>query len=1237
MQLHMQADGMSRKSIVGLLFIILLINCFINFVFIDNSRASSVLPKFYVDDDYDESTPGWLIDHFDNIQSAISASSSGDRIIVYEGTYTESLTIYHQLDIFGEDKEITIIDGENINDVISINAENVNISHFTIKNSGSSGNNSVIKINSGNAIITDNIITGGKQGITLNNCNNNIIYDNGIYSNSGDGLYFNHSDSNQIIFNSFTDNNNGLFLYTSSYNEIENNSNIKSNSANGIFLNESSNYNTLHFNNLSSNSLNGIFLNDHCDHNTIQKNDIYSNSDSGIRCENSSTNNFKSNIVNSNLNYGTLVVGSYNRIQYNDINYNSEHGVFLFADDNNIISNNTIKGNIKNGIHLSNSTNDNIYANEICNNLIYGINLDYFSIDNLIYNNYFHHNSENAMDKSLGNNFWNTTNTIGTNIIGGTIIFGNYWDDYDEISEGSYDNDNDGIADSPYTIYTVNNDYGPILDTNPPVIGIPSANPDLQTIGSYTNISVTITDNTEIKNVFLVVTDPNGATTNFSILQNRTGDTFYCNKQFNPVGNFTFYIFAKDPRNWQRSINKRFEIEEGQAPTITDNSPNTGSPDSLFTFNATVIDDNDGPLELTVKVDWSHGDNSGNTTMYYMGENYFELPVYLDKTTADLSYKYYAIDKWGNTIITDLMTITITDLIPPTIIIDKHEYSSDGVIHTYTIGTTITDETTVVDVFIEYWKTNENHLTVEMDKITDSYYEKIIRLNNPEEKIYCIINATDTSGNEANTKNPYADSGGPYNGVVSYKITFNASASYDLDGNISQYYWDFGDGITAMGEITQHEFLTNGNYTVKLTVTDNDDLTKTVTTYAAIIQSIKIQTSNTILNQINSNYGTDLTLNFYSYDTDGDSIVDIFVDPNEILKTIPVNLITVEDNVMFVISTNDDSIPEFFWNATTDEIININHIKFENIDNYYIPDDKQAMIILTLEKDGWICVDIEDRHPNSNIIISTESKNILQDMIWRENNRIYFLDDPDVTYTILFEDIYPDVTSPTFTPDQGQIIGKYNPEIIIKYDIEVIVTSASFGDFDITSDLETYDSKTYYYKPPGYLEEDYYLLEITAIADYGGSSDTSSIEYYFEPYTSPPPPVEKNMIEKYMIWIMLLLTIGIGGVIYTILKRKGIAFESFIYIKNKKIFPFFKPVVFGPLRIDVNEPKVNKAEFFVNGKLKDTLTEEPFIWNWNEPAFMGQKIETKVYDENGKSSSSGEMTFYIFNRPRFFK
>jgi PKD repeat protein len=58
-------------------------------------------------------------------------------------------------------------------------------------------------------------------------------------------------------------------------------------------------------------------------------------------------------------------------------------------------------------------------------------------------------------------------------------------------------------------------------------------------------------------------------------------------------------------------------------------------------------------------------------------------------------------------------------------------------------------------------------------------------------------------------------------------VTFNASESYDPDGYIVNYTWDFGDGnITTVTEpLINHTYTAFGNYTVKLTVTDNDNLT----------------------------------------------------------------------------------------------------------------------------------------------------------------------------------------------------------------------------------------------------------------------------------------------------------------------------------------------------------------------------------------------------------------------------
>ncbi len=56
-------------------------------------------------------------------------------------------------------------------------------------------------------------------------------------------------------------------------------------------------------------------------------------------------------------------------------------------------------------------------------------------------------------------------------------------------------------------------------------------------------------------------------------------------------------------------------------------------------------------------------------------------------------------------------------------------------------------------------------------------------------------------------------------------VLFNASSSQDPDGTIVGHAWDFGDGSTGSGELVNHAFPTQGTYTVRLTVTDNDAAT----------------------------------------------------------------------------------------------------------------------------------------------------------------------------------------------------------------------------------------------------------------------------------------------------------------------------------------------------------------------------------------------------------------------------
>ncbi len=81
--------------------------------------------------------------------------------------------------------------------------------------------------------------------------------------------------------------------------------------------------------------------------------------------------------------------------------------------------------------------------------------------------------------------------------------------------------------------------------------------------------------------------------------------------------------------------------------------------------------------------------------------------------------------------------------------------------------------------------------------------------------------------------------------VIGIQITFNATASSDVDGTIASYAWDFGDGSTGSGSIVAHGFSVVGSYTVKLTVTDNGGLT-TSNTSTVTIQAIPPSSSGNV-------------------------------------------------------------------------------------------------------------------------------------------------------------------------------------------------------------------------------------------------------------------------------------------------------------------------------------------------------------------------------------------------------
>jgi len=68
---------------------------------------------------------------------------------------------------------------------------------------------------------------------------------------------------------------------------------------------------------------------------------------------------------------------------------------------------------------------------------------------------------------------------------------------------------------------------------------------------------------------------------------------------------------------------------------------------------------------------------------------------------------------------------------------------------------------------------------------------------------------------------PVSDPNGPYCGEFLDSVSFDGSMSYDVDGMIVNYTWDFGDGSVGYGMVIDHVYGATGIFYVNLTVTDD--------------------------------------------------------------------------------------------------------------------------------------------------------------------------------------------------------------------------------------------------------------------------------------------------------------------------------------------------------------------------------------------------------------------------------
>ncbi len=196
------------------------------------------------------------------IQDAIDDANTGDTVFVYSGTYYEHLVIDKTINLIGEDKNETIIDGSDTGNVVYIDANNVSINNFLIRNSGTDYDECGIQIGYGNNLeIKNNVITDtyaairgfpkfsmfadnevsrfDEYGFWFIYAENNSIINNEINNGEGDGyniFLIYSSDNNSVVGNILSDNPGGwgVKITSSSGNIVINNTIV--NNYGGVYI-----------------------------------------------------------------------------------------------------------------------------------------------------------------------------------------------------------------------------------------------------------------------------------------------------------------------------------------------------------------------------------------------------------------------------------------------------------------------------------------------------------------------------------------------------------------------------------------------------------------------------------------------------------------------------------------------------------------------------------------------------------------------------------------------------------------------------------------------------------------------------------------------------------------------------------------------------------------------------------------------------------------------------------------
>ena len=378
------------------------------------------------------------------IQGAVDASETmdGHVIFVKNGVYNEHVVISKALTLVGEEENMTIIDGGDTGTVVTIGADNVGISKFTIRNSGSNfppyGNDYGLLLDHRTGCNLSQIqTTDNRIGIYLFFSTNNSIDHCLAYRNRENGIWLWYSGRNTLKENRMLENAYNFGVFGGNFSDF-NNSIDAGNLVEGKPIKYVVGAENVRFDNLTGA---GVIYLINCFNVTVRDLNLTKNGH-GVFCYNVTHSEIQ-NITTMANNYGIYLQESSNDTVEDNVDVGDWVGIGL-QDSSDIEVKSNVLADSEKGLSLYQTHNCRVEENMLHNSL-FGIRLFNSNLNTFFHNNIIDNDLQVDLINSIGN-VWDNS------------LEGNFWSDHQ-----SSDSDRNGIADDEYLIDAQNRDQRPLL------------------------------------------------------------------------------------------------------------------------------------------------------------------------------------------------------------------------------------------------------------------------------------------------------------------------------------------------------------------------------------------------------------------------------------------------------------------------------------------------------------------------------------------------------------------------------------------------------------------------------------------------------------------------------------------------------------------------------------------------------------------------------------------------------